>query len=58
MSEYHENYYLNSKTVWKPLLAPFIAEWSSTYVLWTFYELHLRKTLRKKKENKLTILTK
>ena len=46
-----ENYYLNSGTVWKPLLALFIAEWSSTYVLSTFYELHLRKTPKKKKIN-------
>ena len=51
-----ENYYLNSETVWNPLLALFIAEWPSTYVLSTFYELHLRKTL-KEKENKLTIRT-
>ena len=28
-----ENYYLNSELVWKPLLALFIAEWSSIYVL-------------------------
>ena len=44
-----ENYFFNSGTVWTPLLALFIADWSSTYVLSTFYELHLRKTPKKRK---------
>ena len=37
-----ENFYLNSETVWKSLLAFFIAEWSSTYVVSIFCELNLR----------------
>ena len=44
-----ENYYFNSETVRKPLLALFTAKWSSTYVLSTFYELHLKKPQKKKK---------
>ena len=45
-----ENYCFNYETVWKPLLALFIAKWSSTYVLSTFYELHLRKTPEEKEK--------
>ena len=52
-----KNHCVNSETVWKPLLALFIADWSSTYAKSTLYELHLRKT-PKEKENKLTIRTK
>ena len=52
-----ENYYFNSETVLKPLLMLFIAEGSSTYVLSSFYELHVRK-IPKEKENKLKIRTK
>ena len=52
-----DNYYFNSQTIWKTLLALLIAEWFSTNVLSTFYELYLRKSL-KEKENKLTIRTK
>ena len=46
-----ENYSFNYETVWKLLLALFIAELFSTYVLSTFYELHLRKTQKKNKRN-------
>ena len=51
-----ENYCFNSETVWKPLLALFIADWSSTYVMSISYKLHLRKT--NEKQNKLIIRTK
>ena len=47
--ETSEYYYFNSKTVWKPLLALFIADWSPTYVMSTSYELNLRKTPKKNK---------
>ena len=49
-SEYHGKLLktsFNSETVWKPLLALFIADWFSTYVMSTSYELHLRKTQKK-----------
>ena len=52
-----KNHCVNSETVWKPLLALFIADWSSTYAKSTLYELYLRKT-PKETENKLTIRTK
>ena len=38
-----------SKTLMNSEKQLFIAEWSSTYVLSTLYELHLRKTQKKKK---------
>ena len=40
-----------SETLWKPLLTLFIADCSSTYVMSTSYELHLRKTQKKNKIN-------
>ena len=48
------NYYFDSETVLKLVLALFIAEGSLTYVLSAFYQLHLRKT-PKEKGNKLMI---
>ena len=49
-----ENYYFDSQTVLKFLLALVIAEGSLTYVLSAFDQLHLRKTPNGK-GNKLTI---
>ena len=57
MPEYHGKLLKTTVSIlkrsenFKPLLALFIADWSSTYVLSTLYELHFRKT-PKKKENK------
>ena len=40
-----------SKTLINSEQRLFIAEWSSTYVMSTSYELHLRKTQKKNKKN-------
>ena len=40
-----------SKTLINSEQRLFIAEWSSTYVMSTSYELHLRKTQKKNKRN-------
>ena len=44
-----ENYCFNSETVWKLLMALFIVNWSSTYVLSTLYELHSKNPKRNRK---------